>query len=257
MDGWQFINLGTAELRKTNLLQESLWGERKAKRIPNTIIFSENSPTISLGIRSETEQLRHIKVPLQELGKLAVPLVKTNRGGSITIHGPGILGCYIIADVSKLAFPRPFIKCLEEWIKDLLKKYSLAASSLPDELRLDKKDKSKYEGLWVYPVRSQTPRASRDPTKSDQTSNGVSINDSENPASSPRKIASIGIRFKSQVSQFGVNLNVAPEEWLLNLIYPCGIKEYTLTSLKKEGVERKSTEIISHLCETAPKFLTI
>lgn len=233
MDEWQFIDIKMATLPETLLLQEHLWQKRLEGKIPNTVIFVENPPNISLGLRPEPEQLKHVKTSMRELERLNIPVVKTGRGGSITVHGPGILGCYVITDISKIIFPRPFVRCLGEWIKDLLKQHSVTAGCLPDELRTDKKDKSKYEGLWVGTNRSTTA------------------------AARPRKIASVGVRFKSGVSQYGINLNLSPDDWLLELIYPCGIREYKPTSLKKEGAEATRTEVISYLSKTVSKFLLL
>ena len=68
-----------------------------------------------------------------------VKIVKTNRGGKITWHGPGQLICYFVLDISKRKKDiRKFINSLEKSIMQFLKGYKIQSQN-------DKKN----IGIWV------------------------------------------------------------------------------------------------------------
>ena len=74
-------------------LQRSLAGAVSQGAIPETVIFLEHPPVVTLGRRTETDQELHIP----EDG--TVEIVETDRGGKSTFHGPGQLVCYPILDL--------------------------------------------------------------------------------------------------------------------------------------------------------------
>ncbi len=67
------------------------------------------------------------------------------------------------------------------------------------------------------------------------------------------KLAAIGIRVRRWVSYYGVAINLNPDMKHYNGIVPCGIKEYGVTSLQKQGVNI-SMETLDNLIEE--KFLS-
>ncbi len=62
------------------------------------VIFLEHSPTITLGRRTKQSHLFHT---IDEYREMGIEVVKVDRGGSVTYHGPGQLVGYIITKVSK------------------------------------------------------------------------------------------------------------------------------------------------------------
>ena len=50
----------------------------------------------------------------------SIKIIKTNRGGKITCHGPGQLICYFVLDLRLKKDVRKFISVIEETIKDTL-----------------------------------------------------------------------------------------------------------------------------------------
>src|SRR6266487_4507318 len=62
--------------------------------IPDTVVFLEHPPTITLGRRTEAGELH---VP----DGARVEIVETDRGGKSTYHGPGQLVCYPILDLKR------------------------------------------------------------------------------------------------------------------------------------------------------------
>ena len=62
--------------------------------IPDTVLFLEHPPTVTLGRRTDPDEV-HIPAGAE------VELVETDRGGKSTYHGPGQLVCYPILDLNR------------------------------------------------------------------------------------------------------------------------------------------------------------
>ncbi len=61
----------------------------------------------------------------------SIKILKTNRGGKITYHGPGQLICYFVLDLRKKKDIRKFITIIEKTIIDTLKFYNI--ETFPDK----------------------------------------------------------------------------------------------------------------------------
>ena len=91
--GAYLMNLGRVPYEEAWDLQRSLAAAVKQRAVPETVLFLEHPPTITLGRRTEEGE---IHVP--EGADVAV--VETDRGGRSTYHGPGQLVCYPILDLT-------------------------------------------------------------------------------------------------------------------------------------------------------------
>jgi lipoyl(octanoyl) transferase len=88
------LNLGEVPYLEAWELQRSLAGAVSQGAIPDTIVLLEHPPVITLGRRTETDELH---VPTGA----AVEVVETDRGGKSTYHGPGQLIAYPILDLNR------------------------------------------------------------------------------------------------------------------------------------------------------------
>jgi lipoyl(octanoyl) transferase len=88
------LNLGATPYLEAWELQRSLAGAVSQGAIPDTIVLLEHPPVITLGRRTETNELH---VPADA----AVEVVETDRGGKSTYHGPGQLIAYPILDLNR------------------------------------------------------------------------------------------------------------------------------------------------------------
>jgi lipoyl(octanoyl) transferase len=88
------VHLGVTEYNEALALQRSLAEQVAAGEAPDTVLFLEHPPTITLGRRSEPDEL-HIPDGAD------VAIVEVDRGGKSTYHAPGQLVCYPIFDLTR------------------------------------------------------------------------------------------------------------------------------------------------------------
>jgi lipoyl(octanoyl) transferase len=113
------LDLGTVDYQEAWDLQRSLAAAVSQGAIPDTVLFLEHPPTITLGRRTEEGEL-HIP------GDAEVAVVETDRGGRSTYHGPGQLVCYPILDLKRHGKDvKKFCRDLEEAIVRTLASFGL------------------------------------------------------------------------------------------------------------------------------------
>jgi len=144
----------------------------------------------------------------KEIKDKSIKILKTNRGGKITYHGPGQLICYFVIDLKKRKKDiRKFISVIEKTIIETLKYYQI--DTFPDKKNI---------GVWY------------------------------NDNSKIMKIAAIGIRVSKWIAYHGFSLNISNDLKKYDAIIPCGINDKGVTNLKRikdqnyEGIENKLIE---------------
>ncbi len=146
----------------------------------------EHDPVYTAGTSSKSNDLldKNLKV------------IKTNRGGKHTHHGPGQKVVYFVLNLNKRKKDiRKLVGKIENCIIDVLNEYNI--ESYPDKKNI---------GIWV--------------------------NDKNNS----RKIAAIGIRVKKWIAYHGFALNISNDLSKYAGIIPCGIRDSGITNLKKLGI---------------------
>ena len=129
----------------------------------------------------------------KEILDKSIKIVKTNRGGKVTYHGPGQLICYFVIDLKKNKKDiRKFISTIEKTIIDTLKFYDI-------ETFADKKN----IGIWY------------------------------NSNNEIKKVAAIGMRISKWIAYHGFSINIENDLKKYNAIIPCGIINKGVTSLKE------------------------
>jgi lipoyl(octanoyl) transferase len=88
------VNLGVVDYREALALQRSLATAVGEGLLPDTVLFLEHPPTITLGRRTEEGEV-HVPEGAQ------VEVVEVDRGGKSTYHAPGQLVCYPILDLTR------------------------------------------------------------------------------------------------------------------------------------------------------------
>lgn len=79
-------------------LQERLVAARQADRIPDTVLFLEHPPVVTLGRRGRDNFLLR---PAEELRALGIDVERASRGGDVTYHAPGQAVMYPIVKLGR------------------------------------------------------------------------------------------------------------------------------------------------------------
>jgi lipoyl(octanoyl) transferase len=95
MRGGYVMQLGQVPYTEALELQRSLAGAVSQGAIPDTILFLEHPPVVTLGRRTDESAELHIP------DGAPVDVVETDRGGKSTYHAPGQLVCYPIIDLKR------------------------------------------------------------------------------------------------------------------------------------------------------------
>jgi lipoyl(octanoyl) transferase len=90
--------LGVVPYAEALELQRSLVEDRRAGRIPDTLLLLEHPHVLTLGVRGDGGR-SHILATPDALASRGVQVYETGRGGDITYHGPGQLVGYPIVDL--------------------------------------------------------------------------------------------------------------------------------------------------------------
>ena len=119
-------------------LQKSLVEDRRAGRIPDTLLLLEHPHVITLGVKLAHARTHVVATP----GSLAghgVEVVETGRGGDVTYHGPGQLVAYPILDLTPdRQDVHRYVRDLEAVMIRLCAAYGVAAGRIAG-----------FSGAWV------------------------------------------------------------------------------------------------------------
>jgi lipoyl(octanoyl) transferase len=122
--GAYVLDLDLVPYREAWDLQRSLAGAVSQGAIPDTVIFLEHPPVVTLGRRADTGEL-HVPEGAE------TEVVETDRGGKSTYHGPGQLVCYPIVDLNRHGRDvKKYVRDLEEALLRTLAPLGIAATRL-------------------------------------------------------------------------------------------------------------------------------
>jgi len=107
------IHLGLIDYKEAHDLQLQLVEARKAGRLErDVVLFLEHPSVFTLGRRGGLDSLKVSEVFLQSRG---IQIIRVERGGNITYHGPGQLVVYPIVDLGARGWRvTQFVEALEE-----------------------------------------------------------------------------------------------------------------------------------------------
>ena len=139
----------------------------------------------------------------------SIDVIKTNRGGKITYHGPGQLICYFVIDLKKRKKDiRKLISTIEKSIIETLRLYNI-------ETFADKKN----IGIWY------------------------------NDKSSIKKVAAIGVRVRKWIAYHGFSININNDIDKYKSMIPCGISDkgiITLKNIKNQNYQNLDDKLIEN-----------
>lgn len=118
---WGLTQYADAYSRQLQLVKKRCDGE-----IPDTLIHTEHHPVITIGARIGAS--KHLLWDEQTLRARGIEVVKSNRGGDITYHGPGQLVSYPIISLNDREKDlHLYLRDLEQVVINALGKLGLAA----------------------------------------------------------------------------------------------------------------------------------
>jgi lipoyl(octanoyl) transferase len=184
--------LGRVDYRAAWQLQKRLVAARADDRIGDQLLLLEHPAVLTLG---RTSDPGHILASESMLAARGIEVVRVERGGEVTYHGPGQLVAYPIIALSRRGLLlRPLVRALEDALVETCAALGVAA---------DRRDG--HPGCWVDP-------------------DGVA----------PRKIGALGLRIERGVSYHGIALNVSVDLDDFDLIDPCGMPGVVSTTVAAE-----------------------
>lgn len=185
--------LGRIDYHSAWQLQHELVAARADGRVGDQLLLLEHPPVLTLGRQSDPS---HVRAPASELAARSIEVVRVERGGEVTYHGPGQLVAYpIIRLAERGLLLRPFVRALEQAMADVAAAHGIDAGR-----------RDGYPGCWV----------ARDSDR-------------------PRKLGALGLRIERGVSYHGIALNVTTNLADYDLIDPCGMPDVELTSIAREA----------------------
>jgi lipoate-protein ligase B len=197
--------LGRADYRSVWDLQKRLAAARADDEIPDRLLLVEHPAVLTLGRQADAS---HVLATPAVLARRGIEVLRVERGGEVTYHGPGQLVAYPIIGLGRRGLLlRPFVRALEEAMIATCAAYGVIAER-----------REGHPGCWV---------------------------DADGP--DPRKTGALGIRVERGVSYHGIALNVDPDLADFDLIDACGMPGVASTSIAAEAGrigELASTAII-------------
>jgi len=120
-DRFVIRKLGRVEYEPTwRAMQE--FTTRRDERTSDELWLCEHPPVFTLGLAGKPEHL------LRDIG---IPVVKIDRGGQITYHGPGQIVCYLLLDLRRRGLTvKGLVNRMEQAVIDLLAEYDVPAQRL-------------------------------------------------------------------------------------------------------------------------------
>ena len=167
----------------------------------------EHPPVFTLG---QAGKISHL------LADIGIPLVKIDRGGQITYHGPGQVVIYLLLDLTRRDVAiRELVSGIEQAVIDLLAEHGVMARRLDGA-----------PGVYV-----------------DQNNGSV--------ANGVAKIAALGLRVRKNGCYHGLSLNVDMDLSPFAAINPCGYAGMAVTQTRDLGVElapaQAAEALVQHL----------
>lgn len=199
--------LGRVSYRDSQALQKGLFELTKEEYL----LLLEHPHVYTLGVRTDMDNI------LVDPVSVGAEMVRADRGGDVTYHGPGQLVGYPILNVKDEVDRTPkFVHRLESLVIAALKELGLGDAGILEG----------YPGVWVDP-------------------NG----------SNPRKICAIGVKITRNRSMHGFALNVDTDLAMFSHIVPCGIADKPVTSLKNEGIDASMDKVVEVFARLGASYL--
>jgi lipoyl(octanoyl) transferase len=152
--------LGTVPYRPTWELQDELADQRRSRRIGDRLLLLEHFPVYTIGRGGDESNLLATPERLREIG---AELIRIDRGGDITFHGPGQIVAYPIVELRDPLDLRRYVRALEAALMATARMFGIVGDRLPG-----------HPGLWIDGERKVAAIGVR--VKRGVTTHGLALN---------------------------------------------------------------------------------
>jgi lipoyl(octanoyl) transferase len=152
--------LGTVAYRPAWELQDELADQRRARRIGDRLLLVEHFPVYTIGRGGDSANMLASPERLREIG---AELIRIDRGGDITFHGPGQIVAYPIVELRDPLDLRRYVRTLEAAVIDTARAVGVDADRLEG-----------HPGIWVGGERKLAAIGVR--VKRGVTTHGLALN---------------------------------------------------------------------------------
>lgn len=185
------------------LAQMQTFTEDRTPQTPDVFWAVEHLPVFTLGVAGLLTHIHHAG---------NIPIVKTDRGGQVTYHGPGQVVIYTLIDVRRLSVSvRELVRRIEEGVLDMLRDLGVRSAQRIDGA----------PGIYLPQesdaVKTEAPGLRAGP--------------------GAHKIASLGLKVRRGCCYHGVALNLALDHGPFRQINPCGYPGLSTTDLRAQGID--------------------
>ncbi|HOL37192.1 MAG TPA: lipoyl(octanoyl) transferase LipB [Rubrivivax sp.] len=214
-------HLGRREYREVERAMREFTAARDADTA-DELWLVEHEPVFTQGIAGRDAHV---------LAAGGIALVRTDRGGQVTYHGPGQVVAYPLVDLRRLRiYVREYVFRLEQAALDVLEGYGITGHRVRSA-----------PGIYVR--------------RDDPGGHAVLVPDAADPFRGLAKIAALGVKVSNLRSYHGLAFNVAMDLEPFTRIDPCGYKGLATTDLRSLGVDAGWSDVAARLAEALVRRL--
>lgn len=198
------VDAGRVAYEEALSWQRLLVVARLEDRVDDVLLTLEHDPVYTAGRRAD--------IVANVLGTRDIPVVRVDRGGDVTYHGPGQLVAYPVVKLRSSKQVRPYVEGLEEACVRVAADFGVRARP---SARPAAAPGGRRTGVWV----------------------------------GDEKLAAVGVRVHRGVTSHGLAFNVTTNLDDFRGIVPCGIADAGVCSLRSLGVEATVAQVRARLVE--------
>jgi len=124
--GFKTIDWGRTRYADALARQLVLVAQRCEDLIPDTLVLNEHEPVYTIGVRPGADQ--HLVWTEAMLRQQGIEVMRTNRGGDITYHGPGQIVGYPIVSLRARRDLHAYLRDLEEVLIRCVAQFGIEAA---------------------------------------------------------------------------------------------------------------------------------
>ena len=209
------LNLGRRPYAETEAAMRAFTAARTANT-DDELWLLEHDPVFTQGIAGRDAHV---------LAAGSIPVVRTDRGGQVTFHGPGQVVAYPLVDLRRVGiYVKEYVYRVEEAVVDTLWAFGVVGHRVRGA-----------PGIYVR--------------LGDPFSHAVLHTESLDPFKGLGKIAALGIKVSQHRAYHGVALNVAMDLEPFTRIDPCGYAGLQTVDLHTLGVQAAWADVAASLAE--------